>query len=159
MPAGCTRLRVAPVCPISASLQLLSCALAGVGRLGVRPRSLPPCRQRLCPRPSARLRPSRASEPSPLLSFHALPPFAALVLSCSTCVPLPLYPLAPPSFVSLCALGLPPVAWALSLTARFASLGHRLVLLGVHRGGTPLALRPAFPLQLHCFPASVPGSY
>jgi hypothetical protein len=73
----------------------------------MRPRSLPRCRQRLCPRSSARLRPSRASEPSPLLSFHALPPSTALALSCSACVPLPLYPLGPPAFLSLCALGLP----------------------------------------------------
>jgi hypothetical protein len=52
---------VAPVCPISASFPLLSCALAGIGRLGVRPRPLPRCRQRLCPPSSAWLRPCRAS--------------------------------------------------------------------------------------------------
>jgi hypothetical protein len=98
----------------SESLPVLACARAGVGRLEVRPRSLPRYRQRLCPRPSAWIRPSRASEPSPLLSYHALPLFAALAVSCFACVPLPLSPLGPPSFLSLCALGLPPVAWALT---------------------------------------------
>jgi hypothetical protein len=53
--------RVAPVRPVSESLPLLSCALAGVGRLGVCPRPVPCCRQRLCLWPSAWLWPSRAS--------------------------------------------------------------------------------------------------
>jgi hypothetical protein len=123
---------VAPVSPISERLPLLSCALAGVGCLAVRPCSLPCCRQRLCLRPSVVLRPSLASEPSPLLSFHALPPlcrsFSFLLRLCT------------PSFVSsratfrsvtLC-LGTPCrcMGSVLVLTARFASPGHLPILLG-----------------------------
>jgi hypothetical protein len=58
--------------------------------------------------PPEHLNPLRSS-----LSMRS-PPSAALALACSACVPLPLYPLGPPSFLSLCALGIPPVAWALS---------------------------------------------
>jgi hypothetical protein len=42
-PCLSTSARAPPLRPVSESLPLLSCALAGVGRLGVRPRSIPRC--------------------------------------------------------------------------------------------------------------------
>jgi hypothetical protein len=147
--------RVASIRPVSESLPLLSCALAGVGRLGVHPRSLPRCQQRLCPRPSSWLWPSRASQPSPLLPFHALP-----------LLPLLQFP-APLVYPFLCVLS----ATFLSVTLCFGTpcrcMGSVLVLIanclhhpvaagycwGIQLGGTPLALRLALPFQLQGFSA------
>jgi hypothetical protein len=71
-------------------------------------------------------------------------PPATFAVSCSFCVPLPLCPLGPASFLSLCALGLLAVAWALSSFElpgfhHTATTGH---CRGVHLGGKLLQLRP-----------------
>jgi hypothetical protein len=107
--------------------------------------------------------PGPPEHPNPL----SVAPFQCAPPCCRFCSFLPR--LCTPSFVSSRAtflsvtlfLGTPCrcMGSVLVLIARFPSLAHCRMLLGVHDCATALALRPAFPFQLQGFLAWLAGPY